>query len=858
MKENYKLKIARINQIYASLAGLSDDELRQRAFYLKAECQSASDVNSFLDENLPEAFALVKETTRRFTASSHLRVAVAPHEEIFRSERPDFIYIEGQYANYNNNWSAGGEETTWNMIPYDVQLQGGIVLHEGKIAEMATGEGKTLTAIMPVFLNALTGRGVHVMTTNDYLSKRDFQLTRPIYSFLGITTDCIELYKNRTLKRRNAYMADVTFGTNSGFVFDYLYDNTAQAKDDCVQRVFNFALVDEADSILVDEASVPYIISRTIDSNLATYLKQLAPIVKELIEIDNRSTYFDVKDSVTLTLEGKHWLSQRCQYPQLYEDSSSESSADKAENDYKTIIRNGIQSLLIAHLSLVKDKDYIVQNRQIMIIDQDTGRVKVGHRWNDYLHSAVEVKEGLELSTTSVICASISLKNYFKMYAKISGMTGTAMPASEILQQMYHLQIESIATNKPLIREDLPIRCFQTMHQKEKAIISEIIRLKDSGRPILVGCPTIRDTEHMSNLLDQHGIEHNLLNAKSLDKESEVISQAGQFNAITIASNVAGRGTDIKLQDGVNAKGGLAVIATSLSESIRVDNQLRGRAGRQGDKGSSVIFCSSEDEICEYLTDEEKNALQSSMTDEDHGLLPQKAVKYFLLAQKHCEEIKMSKRNEIAQKDDSIDSFRKKLYNYRKKVLNEETHLQGLSDEVLKHLHEIRNYAYSLGLKALANQAYMHQVSVPVAECYQGETRLFSVTFNDDIFIKNKGRCIIETICQSIMLDEIDMFWTKITTDVQYESLDNDQAELNKRIEQFWHSYNQRIGQRLLSISILVKRNKAITSEGYIEGQYSQPQVHRYVDLMDKCPCGSGELFVRCHGRNRVLVNTKM
>ena len=648
-------------------------------------------IEKALDEILPEAFAIVKSTARRFKENETITVTATQFDRDL-SVNHDFVDIEGDKAIFRNHWLAGGNEITWDMVHYDVQLIGGIALHQGKIAEMATGEGKTLVATLPVFLNALAGKGVHMVTVNDYLSKRDSEWMGPLYMFHGLSVDCIDKHQPNSDPRRKAYECDITFGTNNEFGFDYLRDNMAISQEDLVQRKHHFAIVDEVDSVLIDDARTPLIISGPITRNEADeaqfmefrpYVERLyqtqrtlvnqvlneakkkiaegdeaeggklllrahkglpkyQPLIKFLSEPgmkvllqkaenyymqDNEKEmpvvtdplYFVINEqlhSVDMTDKGHEVLAKAVGEDDFFVLPDVGSRIAEIEHSEQTLLEkqqkkdelmadfstkservHTVIQLLKAYTMFEKDVDYVIMDGKIKIVDESTGRIMEGRRWSDGLHQAVEAKENVKVEGATQTFATITLQNYFRMYHKLAGMTGTAETEAGEFWSIYKLDVMVIPTNRPVIRDDQNDLIYKTKKAKYAAVIDRIVELSNAGRPVLVGTTDVETSELLSRMLRMRGIRHNVLNAKEHAREAEIVAQAGQTSAVTIATNMAGRGTDIKLSDDVKAAGGLAIIGTERHDSRRVDRQLRGRAGRQGDPGSSTFYISLEDKL---------------------------------------------------------------------------------------------------------------------------------------------------------------------------------------------------------------------------------------------------------------------
>ncbi|MBQ7552793.1 MAG: preprotein translocase subunit SecA [Bacteroidaceae bacterium] len=737
-----------------------------------------------LNEVLPQVFAIVKETAKRFSENEEIVVTANDFDRDLAATH-DFVRIEDDKAIYQNHWMAGGNEVTWNMVHYDVQLIGGVVLHQGKISEMATGEGKTLVATLPVFLNALTGNGVHVVTVNDYLAKRDAEWMGPLYMFHGLSVDCIDKHQPNSIARRNAYLADITFGTNNEFGFDYLRDNMATRPQDLVQRKHNYAIVDEVDSVLIDDARTPLIISGPIPQNADTKLfedfrpyverivakqrdlatKYLAeakkmvysedkkeveegflalyrshkalpknkPLIKFLSEQgiktgmlateeiymeQNNKRMHEVTDplyfvideklkSVELTDKGFDELSSYTSDPSFFvlpdivtqlaelendktlNDEERLAKKDEMLNNYSTKAErvHTLIQLLKAYTMFEIDVDYVVLNGEVKIVDEQTGRIMEGRRWSDGLHQAVESKERVKIEGATQTFATITLQNYFRMYHKLAGMTGTAETEEGEFWDIYKLEVVVIPTNRPVIRKDMNDRVYKTKREKYKAVIDEIEEMIYQGRPVLVGTTSVEISETLSRMLSLRKIEHNVLNAKLHQREAEIVAQAGQsiertvknedgtfetkrVGVVTIATNMAGRGTDIKLSKDVRDAGGLAIIGTERHESRRVDRQLRGRSGRQGDPGSSVFFVSLEDDLMRKFASEKVARLMDRFGFKEGEVLEHPLItKSIENAQKKVEENNFGIRKHLLDYDDVMNKQRTVIYEKRRHAL---------------------------------------------------------------------------------------------------------------------------------------------------------------------------------------------
>ena len=729
-----------------------------------------------LDEVFPVVFSIVKDTARRFTENEETIVTATDFDrELAADPSKDFVTIDGDKAIYHNHWTAGGNDLKWEMIHYDVQLFGGIVLHQGKIAEMATGEGKTLVATCPVFLNALTGNGVHVVTVNDYLAKRDSEWMGPLYMFHGLSVDCIDKHQPNSEARRRAYQADITFGTNNEFGFDYLRDNMAMQPEDLVQRRHNFAIVDEVDSVLIDDARTPLIISGPIPKGDVQMFEEYQPLVEQLVAVQRKLATQYLADAKTLIAEGQktnnkekldegflalyrsfkslpknrpllkflseegiksgmlkteeyymennnrrmpecvkplyfvadeksnsaeltdkgvEWLSSQVGDKELFVIPNitaqlSALEADKSLSDEERLMKKDeyfqhyaiqservhtIQQLLKAYSMFNKDDQYVVMDGQVKIVDEQTGRIMEGRRWSDGLHQAVEAKEHVKVEAATQTYATITLQNYFRMYHKLAGMTGTASTEAGEFWDIYKLDVVEIPTNRKVLRNDMDDRVYKTAREKYTAVIEEIEAMRNAGRPVLVGTTSVEISELISRMLKMRNIPHNVLNAKEHARESLIVAEAGKsvngLGAVTIATNMAGRGTDIKLTPEVKAAGGLAIIGTERHESRRVDRQLRGRAGRQGDPGSSVFYVSLEDKLMRLFASERIAKVMDRLGFEEGERIESPLIsKSIERAQKKVEENNFGIRKRLLEYDDVMNKQRTVIYERRRHAL---------------------------------------------------------------------------------------------------------------------------------------------------------------------------------------------
>ncbi|HKL34611.1 MAG TPA: preprotein translocase subunit SecA [Tangfeifania sp.] len=866
-----------------------------------------------LQELLPAAFAVVKETAKRFKENDKVEVTARDYDKDLASSR-DSIAIKGDKAIWNNKWIAGGTEITWDMVHYDVQLIGGIVLHQGKIAEMATGEGKTLAATLPVFLNALGGRGVHIVTVNDYLAKRDAEWMGPIFEFHGLTVDCIDKHQPNSEQRRKAYNSDITYGTNNEFGFDYLRDNMSINPEDLVQRKHNYAIVDEVDSVLVDDARTPLIISGPVPKGehqqfeeLKSYVEKLYKAQRDLVNrifIDakklltkenatdgekkeggllllraykglprNKSIikflseegmksvmqktenfymqdnnknmhivtdplYFIIEEkqnSVELTDKGIDLISEGFEDPDFFvlpdmgakmaelensdiKEEEKIEKKDKLLQDYsvKSERVHTINQLLKAYTMFEKDTEYVVIDNKVKIVDEQTGRIMEGRRYSDGLHQAIEAKERVKVEAATQTFATITLQNYFRMYHKLAGMTGTAETEAGEFWDIYKLEVVVIPTNRPIIRDDREDMVFKTKREKYNAVSDEIVNLNNAGRPVLVGTTSVEISELLSRMLKIKGIKHNVLNAKLHAREAEVVAEAGRTGGVTIATNMAGRGTDIKLTPEVRKAGGLAIIGTERHDSRRVDRQLRGRAGRQGDPGSSQFYVSLEDDLMRLFGSGRITGVMDRLGLQEGEVIQHSMIsKSIERAQKKVEENNFGIRKRLLEYDDVMNSQREVIYKKRKHalfgerlevdVLNmmydsveelvntyygtdqfEDFNLELMRllsmespvsqeefkklnvSEITEKIYEKMINGYNRKVESIAKQAYpviknvyetksqvYKNIVVPISD----GKRVFQIVCNLEKAYQNKGKELVKSYQKQIVLNTIDESW---------------------------------------------------------------------------------------------------
>ncbi|SHK05703.1 protein translocase subunit secA [Anaerobranca californiensis DSM 14826] len=807
-----------VNGFEEGLKKLSDEQLRNKTFEFKDRLAKGET----LDDILPEAFAVVREASRR----------------------------------------------TLGMRHFDVQILGGIVLHQGRIAEMKTGEGKTLVATLPAYLNALEGKGVHVVTVNDYLATRDSQWMGKIYEFLGLKVGLI-VHGLGSSERREAYGCDITYGTNNEFGFDYLRDNMALYKEDLVQRDLHYAIIDEVDSILIDEARTPLIISGQVEQDISMYYRyaKLIPKLKNEIHysVDEKA------NTVVLTEEGIREVEQQLGIENLYDDENME-------------ISHHINQALRAHVLMKRDRDYVVQNNQVIIVDEFTGRLMHGRRYSNGLHQAIEAKEGVKIERESQTLASITYQNYFRMYKKLAGMTGTALTEEEEFRKIYGLDVVVIPTNLPMIRLDLPDVVYRTEKGKFQAVIRQVEECYRKGQPVLVGTISIEKSELLSEMLKRKGIPHTVLNAKYHEKEAEIVAQAGQRGAVTIATNMAGRGTDIVLGEGVKELGGLYIIGTERHESRRIDNQLRGRAGRQGDPGVSQFYISLEDDLMRLFGSEKIMGMMDKLGMDDNTPIEHPLLsKTIENAQKRVEARNFDIRKHVLQYDDVMNQQREVIYKQRKEVLlgeKLEDKIIGMIDKVIERSidlfahEELYPEDYDLkGLLEYAESTYLLPNDISLEEI-QGLHReeileLFKEKVREN-YQKRKEQLkeLMEELERVIVLRTVDRKWME-----QISAMDELRQGIGLRafgqkdplIEYKFEAYNmfqamiesiqEEVARLIFRVQITatpVRRAVAVAKETSASGSEvnskQTPVKSNKVGRNDPCPCGSGKKYKKCCG----------
>ena len=762
LKNPFYDKIEKIKETISQSENIDENEKRYNEIE-KVENNYLDSLDKYLDSILPKAFAVIKETTKRFNNNSEIIVKSTPFDEKISSNKT-YVKLNSDNAIWSNSWDAAGKKIVWDMVHYDVQLIGGIALHQGKIAEMQTGEGKTLVATLPVYLNALSGNGVHLITVNDYLAKRDCAWMAPIFEFHGLSVDCIDYYKPNSEERRRAYMADITYGTNNEFGFDYLRDNMAHKSEDRVQRQHSYSIVDEVDSVLIDDARTPLIISGPVPQGGNHEFNELKPKISSLVQIqrqlvtkiladskklfnegniedgsfkllqsfrglpknkalikflsqdgikqsllktenfymqdNNREMpkvdaelYFTIDEKnnqIDLTDKGIEHLSKDVNDQNFFvlpdismEIANVESKNLKIEeeaevkeklyNDFseKSERIHTLNQLLKAYTLFEKDVEYVLMDNKVKIVDEQTGRIMDGRRYSDGLHQAIEAKENVKIEDATQTFATITLQNYFRKYRKLSGMTGTAVTEAGEFLNIYKLDVMVIPTNKPIARDDRNDLIYKTKREKYNAVINNVIDLSKQGRPVLIGTTSVEISELLSRMLERQNVKHNVLNAKLHKKEADVVGEAGKAGIVTIATNMAGRGTDIKINDEIKDKGGLAIIGTERHDSRRVDRQLRGRAGRQGDPGSSQFYVSLEDNLMRLFGSDRVAKMMDKMGHKEGEVIQHSMMtKTIERAQKKVEENNFGIRKRLLEYDDVMNVQRENIYKRRKNALD--------------------------------------------------------------------------------------------------------------------------------------------------------------------------------------------
>ncbi len=904
--DRIKSLVVEINKKYETLSSLTNDELRSRYTQLRKAAldkqQNKISEKEILNSALIEVFALLKEVARRFTENDEIKVEQTDLDvRLFENvsfikeckKNPDGWTDQSHLwsLNYVSSWLVGNELYKWDVVPYDEQLMGGVALYEGKIIQMCTGEGKTFVSIAPVLLNALLGKSCHIMTANPYLSKRDYEITRPIYSFFGLTVGCIENNERDSYARREAYKSDVVFGTTSNFIFDYLYDMMNDDLETRVQEKYDFVILDEADSMLIDDASTPHVICSSMGKKNALCTNKLFVdcllIVKELVVNNHDGQYCKInkiKHSASYTEKGKAWLREKFATPLLFEENIEEDKGQeklklefsqeqkealleskKLQVKYLKQLENVLDKLLLALTVYVEDVDYVVAKRNgtksVIIIDTNTGRLKEQSRWEYDLHEAIEAKEGIEVGGLGYQTAVISIKNYLRKYSKIGGMTGTAVACAKELKEVYDLSVLKIPTHRPVVREDLPLRVFKNKDLQDEAVINKAVELQKEGRSVLVCTATIKRSILLEDKFTKRGIEVQVLNGKTLSEEASLVANAGKSGCITISTSVAGRGTDIKPDEEVLAKGGLAVLGVELAHSDRIDQQMAGRAGRQGNPGSSQFFASLDDDILAYLSDEEMNELKKIVSNnlDEKEITSKDVCNFFYLAQLDCVQEEMESRKCLNLHDDGIDAFRNEIYGMKTRILKD----LNEADVVLKELYGEDN-------KRFLNEHNTHvkqilNVAMPIIRKIQENTylidsyqrlplsdgnKVYSIPFSLKSALETNGSSFYASIEKCVLLDAINKWWMEYINEIDIENLTL--SDLSVIFSDTKKQMLTEIENRLTKLYIPV--NAISDDEEKEQTETSEPLLKYFrgnckkVEMLEPCPCGSGKAFWQCHG----------
>lgn len=894
-----------------------------------------------LKEILPEAFATVKEAARRLSEGEIRVTATDADRDLAANPKKDHITIEGDEAVYRNVYTAAGGEIEWKMVHYDVQLIGGIALHEGKIAEMQTGEGKTLVATLPAYLNGLSGQGVNVITVNDYLARRDAEWIGPLMEFLQLSISCIDYFKPHSPERRKAYQCDITYGTNNEFGFDYLRDNMAFRPEDRVQRERFFAVVDEVDSILIDEARTPLIISGPAEDSSELYTK-INLLIPQLVKQDQ-------EDSEEYRGEGHYTVDEKSKQAHLTENGQEfvedllKQNGMMAEDDTlyspaNISLLHHVNAALRAHVLFERDVDYIVKNDEVIIVDEHTGRTMPGRRWSEGLHQAVEAKEGVKIQNENQTLASITFQNYFRLYSKLSGMTGTADTEAFEFQSIYGLETVVLPTNKPMIRDDMGDLVYMTELEKFAAISEDIKERVEKGQPVLVGTVSIEKSELLSNALKKQGIKHQVLNAKFHEKEADIVAEAGQSGAVTIATNMAGRGTDIvlggswqseiaKLENptddqiatikakwqenhgAVLAAGGLHIIGTERHESRRIDNQLRGRSGRQGDAGSSRFYLSMEDGLMRiFASDRVSNMMKKLGMEEGEAIEHPWVTKAIENAQRKVEGRNFDIRKQLLEFDDVANDQRKVVYELRDELMNAEDISEMIEqnrEDVL--LAMIDGYIPPQSLEEMWDVPGLEErlktdfdMELPIQEWLDSEEKLYEEALRERIVEKSVeiyrekeevvGAAVLRNFEKTVMLQNLDTLWKEHLAAMDHlrqgihlrgyaqknpkqeykresfelfegmlESLKSDVIAILSKVRVQQQEEVERLEEeRRRQAEELARRQQfqhqnaeSQIADESTEGEESAPfqREERKVGRNEPCPCGSGKKYKQCHGK---------
>ena len=860
MQTDYKPLVEKINANYERLSQESNDSLRHRMLNMGKLIRGSQNPSQAMDDHLIEVFAIVKLFAKRLTAGNVI-FHTEPIDKELTEEGYTFLRTNGDETIYSNQWFIKDEPYTWKMVHYDEQILGGILLHKGMAIQMATGEGKTLVGTLPTVLNALSGEGVHLITCNEYLARRDCEIMRPLYAMLGLRVGCLQ-----NQDHAKAYQADITYGASSTFIFDYLRDHLAVAPEQCVQRKHAFAILDEIDSILIDGGVTPHVISSGPYEDVKTTFMQYHPLFMEFLALPSPLYECDpLHDRAEFTEEGKQWLSEKTGIPELfkyqriYQVPNYQQLDEQGKEQLKTIfqVQNVLTQFLLAYVIYKKDIHYIVYTnekgrRSINIIDEMTGRLKPTHRYEHGLHTALEIKEKCFVKREPCGQAAISTKNYYRLYNKLAGMSGTIITLSDELKADYGLTCEAVPTHRPVIRIDHPIQVYQTLSDRNQALVAKVRGYIEAGRPVLIGCNTIDQSETLAQCLKQANLSCQLLNAKNSKDEFHIIQSAGQPGQVTVGTTMVGRGTDIQLDRASIQNGGLAVIGTTMYASVRNDLQLRGRSGRQGEPGSSEFLVSLEDEILSVLPCKVSEQLRTLSKESSQSSLPD-TTHFFLQAQQIQENYAKTKREKQNRKDDIVAPFRTSFYEQRNNILFDADKVeellhsiietqsrQELDNHILKILNIVRSYVRSLKKDTLNIKI----IPIPLAykqQVFSLDIDMEKLLYHDDYFTLLYNR--------SVILYAYDIYWKKFIEHL-LDNLDEHEIDcLNDELQNLQKTLSAEIKNRLLYTTVPITIEEP-EGDKFIATEVKEETTHtvKTIAPTDPCPCSSGKSYGECHG----------
>lgn len=860
MQTDYRPLVEKINANYERLSQESNDSLRLRILNIGKLIRGSQNPSQAMDDHQVEVFAIVKLFAKRLTAGNVI-FHTEPIDMELAEEGYTFLRTNGEETIYSNQWFIQDEPYTWKMVHYDEQILGGILLHKGMAIQMATGEGKTLVGTLPTVLNALTGEGVHLITCNEYLAKRDCEIMRPLYAVLGLRVGCLQ-----NQHHAKAYQADITYGASSSFIFDYLYDHLAVDPKQCVQRKHTFAILDEIDSILIDGGVTPHIIMSGPYEDVETTFMQYLPLFMEFLSLPSPLYECDpLRDWAGFTEKGKQWLSEKTgitdlfKYRRIYQIPNYQQLDEQGKEQFKTIfqVQNILTQFLLAYVIYKKDIHYIVDLnekgiRTINIIDQMTGRLLPTHRYEHGLHTALEIKEKCFVKLEPCGQAAITTKNYYRLYNKLAGMSGTILTISDELKADYGLTCEAVPTHRPVIRIDHPIQVYQTLSDRNHALVAKVRAYIEAGRPVLIGCNTIDQSESLAQCLKQANISCQLLNAKNSKDEFHIVQSAGLPGQVTVGTTMVGRGTDIQLDRASIQNGGLAVIGTTMYASIRNDLQLRGRSGRQGEPGSSEFLLSMEDDNLSVLPYEDRKQLRILSKKSPHSTLPD-TTHFFLQTQQILESYTKTKRKKENRKDDIVAPFRTSFYKQRYNILFSVDKVEELLHSIIEtesrheldnHIHKIHKIIRSYVQSYKDDTLYTKIIPIPLSykqQVYSLDIDMEELLLHDDYFPLLYKR--------SVILYAYDIFWKRF---IEYLLEDLDEYEidcLNDELQNLQKTLSVEIKNRLLFTSVPIKIEEP-ENERFIATAGREDPLHtaKSIAPIDPCPCRSGKSYGECHG----------